>query len=142
MRYQKLCEYHQVHIVDLYICSGIGSNGTGTHDSLRQYPHMQSRDDVVICMHMSPYGYTIAHAHPVLGTTWKVESLCSSNILPCRLSATMDLAVVLMARKGPGLGPKLYITLAPRFRRDSKRMHFETIINCFLLVKCSWFLWT
>ena len=68
---------------------------------------MQPKDKVVIYTHRSPYGYTMAHAHPVLLMTWKVERLCSSNILPCRVNPAMDLAVVLMARKGLGLGRKL-----------------------------------
>ena len=51
--------------MDLYIRSGMDSNESDTHDSLRQYQNMQPRDDVVICIHRHPYGYTIAHAHPV-----------------------------------------------------------------------------
>ena len=48
MRYQKGSEEHQVHHVDLYIRSGMGSNESDTHDSLRKYPNMQPEDDVVI----------------------------------------------------------------------------------------------
>ena len=70
MRYQKGSEEQQVHHVDLYIRSGIDSNESDTHDSLRKYPNMQPEDDVVICTHRSPYGYTIAHAHPVLMMTF------------------------------------------------------------------------
>ena len=58
MRYQKVCEKHQVHHVDLYIRSGMGSNESGTHNRLKKYPNMQSKDDVVICTHRSLYGYT------------------------------------------------------------------------------------
>ena len=82
------------------------SNESDTHDSLRK-PNMQPEDDVVICTHRSPYGYTVVHAHPVLVMTWKVERLYSSNILPCRINPAMDLAVVLMARIGLRLEPKL-----------------------------------
>ena len=71
--FKKLMYEHQIHHVDLYICPGTGSIESDTHNSLRQYPNMQSRDDVVICIHRSPYGYTSAHAHPVLVMTWKVE---------------------------------------------------------------------
>ena len=107
MRYQKGSEEHQVHHVDLYIRSGMGSNESDTHDSLRQYQNMQPKDDVVLCKHRSPYGYTITHAHSVLLKNWKVERLCSSNIFSCRVSPVMDPAVVLMTRKRLGLGPKL-----------------------------------
>ena len=48
MRYQKGSEEHQVHHVDLYICSGMGSNESDTHDNLRKYPNMQPDDDVEI----------------------------------------------------------------------------------------------
>ena len=107
MRYQKVCEEHQVHHVDPYIRSGVGSNESDTHDRLKKYPNMQHKDDMVICTHGSPCGYTIAHAHPVLLLTWKVERICSSSILPCRVSPAMYLAVVLMTRIGLGLEPKL-----------------------------------
>ena len=73
MRYRKVCEEYQVHHIDLYMRSGMGSNESDTHDSLRQYPNMQPRNDVVIYTHRSPYGYTSAHAHPVLVMTWKVD---------------------------------------------------------------------
>ena len=73
MRYQKGSEEHQVHHVDLYIRSGMGSNESDTHDSLRQYPNRQPRDDVVICIHRRSYGYTISRAHSVLVITWKVN---------------------------------------------------------------------
>ena len=59
MRYQKVCEEHQVHHVDSYIRSGTGNNESDTHNSLRQYLNMQPRDNVVICIHRSPYGYTV-----------------------------------------------------------------------------------
>ena len=48
MGYLKVCEEHQVHHVDLYIRSGMGSNESDTRDSLRKYPNMQPEDDVVI----------------------------------------------------------------------------------------------
>ena len=48
MRYQKVCEEHQVQHVDPYIHSGMGSNESDTYDSLRKYPNMQPEDDVVI----------------------------------------------------------------------------------------------
>ena len=66
-----------------YILVSMGSNESDTHDSLRKDPNMQPKDDVVIEIHRSPYGCTSAHAHPV------------------------DLAVVLIARIGLGLGPKI-----------------------------------
>ena len=48
MRYQKDVSGSQVHHVDPYIRSGVGSNESHTHDSLRKYPNMQPEDDVVI----------------------------------------------------------------------------------------------
>ena len=104
MRYQKGVYRSQVHHVDPYIRSGMDSNESDTHDSLKKYPNMQPEDDVVICStHRSPYGYTAAHAYPVLVMTWKVGRLYSSNILPCLVNPAMDIAVVLMARIGLGL---------------------------------------
>ena len=89
--------------MDPYIRSGMGSNEPDIlHDSVRKHPNMQPEDDVVIVR-----TYTVAHAHPVLVMTSKVEILCSSNILHCRVNPAMDLAVVLMARIGLRLGPKL-----------------------------------
>ena len=34
--------------MDPYICSGMGSIESDTHDSLRKYPNMQPEDDLVI----------------------------------------------------------------------------------------------
>ena len=57
MRYQKGAEKHQVHHLDLYIRSGMGSNESDTHDSLQNtHLSMQPKDGIVICTQMSPYG--------------------------------------------------------------------------------------
>ena len=72
MRNRKVCEEHQVHHVDLYIRSGMGSIESDTHDNLRQYPNMQPRGDMVICIHMSPYGYTAElPSSCTLGPRWE-----------------------------------------------------------------------
>ena len=93
--------------MDPYKRSGLGSNESDTHDSLRKCPNMQPENDVVICIHRSPYGYTIAYAHPVLVMTWKVERLYSSNIFFLSCKPSHGFAVALMARICLGLGPKL-----------------------------------
>ena len=48
MRYQKGVSVRLLLHVDPYIRSGMGSNESDTHDSLRKYPNMQPEDDVVI----------------------------------------------------------------------------------------------
>ena len=48
MRYWKVCKGDQVHHVDLYIRSGMGSNESDTHDNLRKYPNMQPEGGVEV----------------------------------------------------------------------------------------------
>ena len=48
MRYRKVSEEHQVYHVDLCMRSGMVSNESNTHNSLRKDPNMPPKDDVVI----------------------------------------------------------------------------------------------
>ena len=50
--------------MDPYIRSGMGSNESDTHDSLRKYPNMQPEDDVlVVIVHTRVYMVILLRMH-------------------------------------------------------------------------------